>query len=361
MSQERKISIRKIIQALLTGVLAVVCIVAITSASNKHQVRKLNGVDVQIENSKYGFVTKKEIVNTMLRDGELKAGITEVADVNVTQMEKVLTGNPWVNKAEVYIDNNAMLHAKVEQREPIVRIFEKNGYSYYLDKNKEYLPWSEKYTHYTMVVTNVPKLRNDSLSSVLKTKIVKMVDRIKQDSFWRAQVSQVILRDDLDFEIVPVLGDQQIIIGDTSDLDAKFDNLFTFYNEVLNKIGWDRYEVLDLSFKGQLVASPAVDWKLPKDKTIERINWVKTILGDDVKYTTVSRVAPKPTVATAKPKPEIEATNVEKEEVVKQAEKPVKETVIPQPKQEQPKEQTPKPENKKEDKQPKYIYGGNGN
>lgn len=367
MSAKRKISIRKIIQAVLTLVLAVVCITAVMSATRMQQSRKLNGVDINISNNKFGFVTGEEIESTLLRDGELGLGRTELSQLNVSQMEHVLKANPWVDDAEVYIDNNAKLHALVTQRVPAVRIFEKTGGSYYLDKNYEQLPLSFKYNHYSMVVTNVPELNNDSAGSALKERIMKVVDFIKHDTFWNAQVSQVIVRDDLNFEIVPVLGDQQIIIGDTTLLETKFNNLFTFYTKVLNEIGWDRYDKLDLSYKGQLVASPAIDWRLPHDKGIERINWVKTILGDTITYRPVS--SPRPVSAAAKAKPAVEEPVEARAEPEAETANPDVEVqqrveVKPEPPKKEKVETQPEPETKeikKEDKKPKYIYGGNGN
>lgn len=368
MSVKRKISVRKIIQALLTLVLAGVCITAVSSATRLHKARKLDEVDISIKNKQYGFVTQDEVKSTLLRDGEIREKETKVSLLNVKQMEQVLTANPWVKDAQVYIDNSSKLHALVTQRVPVVRIFEGDGNSYYLDRDNEPLPLSSKYSQYTMVVTNVPELKGDSASEALKAQILTLTSFIRQDSFWNAQVSQVIVRDDMRFEIVPVLGEQTIIVGDTTDLQKKFNNLFTFYTKVLNKIGWDRYEVLDLSYKGQLVASPAINWKLPEDKTIRRINWVKSILGEDVHYQTFNNsvpVAPKVEPAVheaAVPQPvqeqdiEAEVTEGEKQEEAQQAE--LAEQLQQVIKQDKP---TTKKQNKKEteDKKPKYIYNGN--
>src|SRR5690606_3954334 len=97
--------------------------------------------------------------------------------------------NPWVEEAQVYVDNKQKLHALVTQRVPVVRIFEKTGNSYYIDKNREPMPLSKQYNYYTTVVTNVPELKNDSISEVVKANIIAYVNFIRQDTFWNAQVS----------------------------------------------------------------------------------------------------------------------------------------------------------------------------
>lgn len=378
MSVKRKISARKIIQALLTLVLAVVTITAVLSATKLQKSRTLAGVDILIKNKQYRFVTEQEIEHTLLRDGEIKPGKTKLSKLNIRQMEKVVVANPWVEDAQVYVDNKQNLHALVVQRAPVARIFERNGNSYYIDRQMEILPLSNKYNYYTTVVTNVPELKNDSASKALKAQIMAWVQYIRRDTFWNQQVSQLIVRDDMQFEIVPVLGEHQIILGDTTDMQLKFDNLFAFYNKVLNEVGWDKYNVLDLSYKGQLVASPALNWKLPVDKVINRINWVSSITGETPRPVAVANAAP---VATKAAEVKVETPAPATTEKTMQAEVPteVKNEPKSQPKSQPQSEpvakperkatpkrtevKQPKPEQKKEkkqeDKKPKYIYGGN--
>lgn len=374
MSVKRKISVRKIIQALLTIVLAGVCITAVSSATKLHKTRKLSEVEIQIKNDKYGFVTEHDIMQTLIEEEGIREHESIVSALDVQKMEDGLINNPWVGGAEVFVDNNSKLHALVTQRVPVVRIFEKGGASYYLDEQSDSLALSTKYNYYAPVVTNVPRLTNDSASDVLKERILKLTNFISNDKFWSAQVSQVIVMDDRRFEIVPVLGEHRIIIGDTNDLQKKFDNLLSFYKKVLNNIGWDRYELLDLSYKGQLVASPAVNWNLPVDKTIKRINWVESILGEPVYYQTFSNASPAvpKVVKTALPadsvsinkietaKPEQTVINTTEKKEVKEKAEVKKEEPADKPTETKKPTSPKKSELKKEEKkQPKYIYGGN--
>jgi cell division protein FtsQ len=201
----------------------------------------------------------------------------------VHQLESVLDANPWVADAQVYVDAQQKLHVWITQRVPVARLFEQNGNSYYLDQTLKAMPLSSKYSHYTTVVTNVPVLKDDSLSNVLKAQLVSLVKFIDKDSFWNAQVSQVIMTDDKKFELVPVLGNHRILFGDTTLMDDKFSNLFSFYKKVLNRIGWDKYETLDVRYAGQVVASPALEWKKPADKMMSNMDWVKSIIGNEEK------------------------------------------------------------------------------
>jgi hypothetical protein len=61
MSVTRKISVRKIMQALLTLVLTGVCLAAVLSATKTQQNRPVGKIDIRIKNSQYGFVTKADV------------------------------------------------------------------------------------------------------------------------------------------------------------------------------------------------------------------------------------------------------------------------------------------------------------
>lgn len=395
MDKKRKISIRKILQVFVTLVVAATCIVAISSASQKQDDKKISGMKIHIKNKQYGFLDKEEIKRIILNNKNIDPYHTPVANLNIHQVESIVNSNPWVDDAQVFVDNEKVLHINVTQRVPVARLFEQNGNSYYLDNTLSVLPLSDRYIYYTTVVTNVPVLRDDSTSLSMKAQIATLVKFVESNAFWKAQVSQIIVNDNRMFELVPVLGQHKILIGDTARLQDKFDNLFVFYRRVLNHVGWDRYEVLDARFAGQVVASPALQWKPPTDKMLSNMNWVKSIVGTEPvekKPVTVPSAVPaaapvvanaapvvaKPVVKTEKPQPVAAARPKKEEKVVA---KPV--VKKPEPKKElQAKKIEPKkPEQKKtkadvhnkpkEKKQaapkeqpenqekPKYIYQGN--
>jgi cell division protein FtsQ len=277
--QKRKISVRKVLQVLLTLVVTVGCVIAISSASHKEIIKTLTGLDIHIKNDKHKFVDAQLVRKDILANYPDVIHMP-VNKVNIDVIEQKLKKNPWVANAQVYIDNKRMMHVNITQRVPVARIFEESGASYYIDGTMSIMPVSDRYVYYTTVVTGVPPIQNnkisDSANKSLMSQITYLVKKIERDSFWSAQVSQINMTTDRSFEIVPVLGDQRIVLGDTSRLDEKLENLFTFYKRVLSRVGWDKYEVLDLRYKGQVVASPALEWKMPAG-AINELQWVETI------------------------------------------------------------------------------------
>lgn len=381
MSEKRKISIRKIMQTLVTVLVTGACIAAMTSAARKQDAKRIKDFSINIKNEQFGFVDKADVKIKLLNDKDIDVKKISLGRLDIGKMEKIVATNPWVADAQVYVDNDKVVHVNLTQRVPVARIFDQAGNSYYLDNADKAMPLSERYIHYTTVVTNVPVLKDDSLGNSLKAQIVKVVKQVERDSFWNAQVSQIILNDDKEFELVPVLGNHKILIGDTANLEEKFENLYAFYKKVMTRIGWDKYEVLDARYKGQVVASPALPWKAPIDKALSNMNWVKSIIGSDsnkviaplpkplvvqpVAQPVVAAAPPKPAVVQPKPapQPQVKKSESKKQEIV--AKKPVPKAVKKEEKITTTKklENKPKPkatekpkEQNKEEQKPKYLY-----
>lgn len=320
MKMKRKISIRKILQVFLTIVVSTGCVIAIVSAAKIEDNKTLASVAVHFKNDKkYHFIEEKEVMDLAINDRNIDVMNTPVSQLDIHGMERVIMQDPWVAHAQVYIDNNRVLQMYVTQRLPVARIFQKDTKSYYLDGTLSIMPLSKNYVYYTTVVTNVPEIMNDSAGWALRQQIVSLVNTIQADSFWNAQISQVIVDSPGFFELVPVLGDQKILLGDASGAKEKLSNLFLFYKNVLNRIGWDKYETLDLRFNGQVVASPALPYTGPVDKAVDKMNWVNSIVeteaSNDAKDSVHTAEVKHAQVLVAKPK-------------VKQAPKPVKKAAV---------------------------------
>lgn len=363
MKLKTKISWKKILQFTVTAVVSVACCIAILSAAEIQQKRKIKGVKININNNRYGFIDKGEI-KRMLDEKHIDVANKNLAKLNVHLIEDSIRAIPWVDNAQVYIDNARVLHVSITQRVPVARLFDQAGNSYYVDNTLKAMPLSDRYIHYTTVVTNVPVFTNDTLDMNFKAQTVALVKRIDRDSFWSAQISQIMVTDSQEFELMPVLGNHKIIFGDTTHLNEKFDNLFAFYKNVLNRVGWDKYEILDVRFDRQVVASPALPWKAPVDKAATNMNWVKSIIGDEPKTaTTVTTPVVSVPAVVNNTKPALPAVKPATVKPLPQAPpKPEQKKIVLDAKPAKPKKETVKKEEKAEPKEekitPKYLYKG---
>ena len=68
-------------------------------------------------------------------------------------------------------------------------------------------------------------------------------------------IAQIDITEENKFEMIPVIGNHLVKLGDGKDMDKKFINLKLFYKQVLGKSGFDIYNIVDVQFAGQVVGT----------------------------------------------------------------------------------------------------------
>ena len=90
-------------------------------------------------------------------------------------------------------------------------------------------------------------------------KLINFVKYIEQDSFWRAEIVQIVASTmssgDLRLELIPRTGNHTVSFGTVDDVEAKLDKLLTFYEKGLRNIGWGSFRRISVEYKGQVVCT----------------------------------------------------------------------------------------------------------
>jgi cell division protein FtsQ len=80
-----------------------------------------------------------------------------------------------------------------------------------------------------------------------------MIKYIDDNDFWSAQIDQIYVDSNNDIDLIPRVGNQLIHIGTTENIEGKLKNLAAFYDKVLPEVGWNKYSVINLEYKDQIV------------------------------------------------------------------------------------------------------------
>ena len=179
---------------------------------------------------------------------------------NLNQMEQLLEQNVWVKDAQVYFDNRDILRVSVKERVPIARVFTASGRSFYIDDHTQLMQLSDKVSTKLPVFTGFPdKKRLSNTDSLLLTDIKEAALYISGHAFWSSQVTQLHISSCgpacWEMDMIPLVGDHVVKLGDGQDIGQKFDRLYTFYKQVLAKTGFDHYSSIDVRYTGQVVAT----------------------------------------------------------------------------------------------------------
>lgn len=231
-------------------------LVLFIAASHKRKNALCSGIKIKIESDNQGaFVTEMEIAELINKDGTITE--RKIAAINVANLETALRANDWVKDAELYFDNNDLLHIVIKQRQPIARLFNVDGTSHYLDADALRLPVKNTATARVLAVTGFPS-NNEVLAhadSLVLNDVKAISNFIYADSFWNAQIAQVNITNTGKFEMVPAIGNHIILFGSIDNLVDKFERLYTFYAKAWLQNGIDTYETIDLRFDKQVVAA----------------------------------------------------------------------------------------------------------
>jgi cell division protein FtsQ len=252
------------------------------------------------------FIDKNDILQTITRIAGGSVVAKPVGQVKLRVIEQALERNAWIRDAETYFDSRDVLHVIVNEREPIARIFTRNGRTFYIDSSGAQMPLLFKETARVLVVTNFTgATRYNAADSAMAAKIKIIANAIYKDPFWKEQIGQVDITPKGNYEAIPVIGNHIIRFGKGENIQAKLDNLFIFYRQVLARTGFDKYAAIDVQYEGQIVGIhhgpvSAVD-SVQLQKNIEELLSRSNLSGNDSavfapvnRTDTASRVSPKP-------------------------------------------------------------------
>lgn len=203
------------------------------------------------------FLDEQDILNIISYNGEKDPRGMAIAGINLQLLESRLEKRVWVKDAELFFDNNRVLHAHVEEREPVARIFTAVGSSFYMDSTGKQLPLSNKTSIRLPVFTGFPfnKRHVNHEDSMLIEHIKRISRFIVKDKFWMAQIAQIDITGSRTFELVPTVGRHIIDFGNGENYEAKFTRLFLFYKQVLSQTGFDKYSRVNVQYDNQVIGT----------------------------------------------------------------------------------------------------------
>jgi len=270
-------------------------IVLLGAAIQKKDKKACANVEIEITGAeKDMFIDENDVLNLLNSNGNIIG--KEIGKVDLRSLETALERNRWIKNAEMFFDNNQLLKVRIEEREPVARVFTASDNSFYVDSMALRLPLSDKLSARVPVFTNFPSDKDTlaSSDSAMLWSVVKLGKYVLADSFRMAQVSQIDILPDANFEVIPTIGDQIIELGDANDLEKKFSRLNTFYKQAWLQNGMNSYEKLYVQYDNQVVAVKKGVSKILLDSARSKIMMNVVNTGMNSVYDSVKIAVSKP-------------------------------------------------------------------
>ncbi len=193
------------------------------------------------------FVDSKDITQILKSAGINPVG-KKYKDINSDLIEKKLEENKLIKNAEAYKTTSGILKIEVYQKIPLMRIFSTNG-NYFIDNEGGFMPNVGGISAYLPVASGMIE------KDFAMKELYKFALFLQKNKFWDAQIEQIYVYPNKEIELIPRVGDHRILLGRMDNFEEKLNNLKLLYEKGLGETGWNRYAVINLKYKNQIVCT----------------------------------------------------------------------------------------------------------
>jgi cell division protein FtsQ len=229
------------------------------------------GLDINFDQAdEHSFLTRAEIVKAIYQLMGDSAEGKPMKDISISLIKQRLEENEYISRAIVFATVDGWITVRISQRTPIIRVQNLKGENFYISDDGRMIPVSFKYSARLPVCNGIITETYDTSRDLVPadTSVSDIDDKIsalqkvyllgqclKKNQLIAEQTEQVYINKYGEFELVPLLGDHTVIVGDANDLQEKVDKLGVFYTKALKDKGWNTYKTINIKFKNQVICS----------------------------------------------------------------------------------------------------------
>lgn len=245
--------LRKI--AYITGWVLLGAYLVVTVAFTVHETAGITCREIAINDDEDQLIRlSRAEVARMVRSVDKKLIGRKLDDIDTEAIEAHLAKNSTILKADAYklvvkdsVKYKGVVAVKVKYRKPVFRVLSSSG-DFYMDESGHSFPVSINYSANVLVASgNISK-------EMAREELLPFVAFLEEDPFWKAQIAQVYVNGNGELLLTPLVGDQVIEFGPVDGYRKKLRNLRAFYEQVLVKNNWNKYERISVKYSNQVVA-----------------------------------------------------------------------------------------------------------
>ena len=275
----------KIVLSTLAGVgIAAYIIWSVSMGRRNRSDVKVVKIDILVADSADVDIVRPEMAGKWILDAGLWPVGMGIDEIDTRAVSDCVESHDFVRSAKTFVSLDGTLSVSITQRKPIVRFITDRGYNFYITDDLHVVPVSNRSAHYVPVVTGNFGLPFDTNFSgklassdgeekkedenyIFPCKLINFVNHIGKSEFWSSQIVQINVTEapytrnrnktprEPELELVPRVGDHIILLGRLEAYEEKLDKLMRFYNNGLNREGWNKWNHINLKYSNQIVCS----------------------------------------------------------------------------------------------------------
>jgi cell division protein FtsQ len=242
--------------------IALVALLVITT--RKQQERFCTGISIVFENEGDGCFLNEQAVVAALTGGRDSIIGKPLRNVDVPLLKQRLKKLPYVADADVYFTIQGVLKVRIQQRTIVARVYDIHGGSVYLSQDGVVLPVSLTANERVLVASGNIRdtLKRMAGKNVLRfasgsplADIAKTASFIMNDSLYKTLFAQLWVNENQDLDLIPVIDNHMVRIGNSDSLAYKLHKLNAFYQKGMIRTGWDQYSLINLKHSNQVICT----------------------------------------------------------------------------------------------------------
>ena len=163
-------------------------------------------------------------------------------------IENMIKESSIVKDCQCFKTHKNIIGIHISCKKPIIHVFDQSGKEYYLDDKGAVIKSVQSAIY-------LPVASGEIKGEETNENLVEIAVFLQENRFWREQIEQIHVTSKQEFILVPRIGNHLIELGKADNLENKLAKLKKFYTEALNKIGWNKYNRLNIEFDKQVICT----------------------------------------------------------------------------------------------------------
>ena len=221
-------------------------ILLVAFSQNRYDLREVKEVETKIDYANGNHFVTHQMVDSLLKKAHPDYPKMGMKRVYTRDMEYLLNKDEFISNANVYLENDGMLHAEIEQEVPVLRVHDGND-EYYISQYGKKVPLSPNFSARVFLIEG--KIQPKEYKG-----LVELVSLINDDNLLKNLLIGIRKEKVNSFILLVDDGDYILELGKLENLPTKLDNFKVFHQEYINKSAEMPYKKLNLRFNNQIVA-----------------------------------------------------------------------------------------------------------
>lgn len=231
--------------------------------AHSHFNDSLDDVNITItRNHENGFLDYEEIFNTVMNICDT-VNNKQIKNIDVESIVENLRSNKWVTNVHASINLKSVLEIEIEECEPILRIYNSDNKSVYVDNQGNMYPSENDYVPHVLICSGYIDFQETELGNVndeiyaeseLQNTFI-LAKEVLKDKYSSQCVKQIYVDKKKNYKFSLTNTNIIVIFGDVNNIAEKLFNMEQFFKRMQGNPELDNYKEINLNYKNQVVCT----------------------------------------------------------------------------------------------------------